>query len=155
MNPLTGAVNNSQFYTTETENYLLGVGYKACLTEADCDYDVTTAEGFEDYNVVAKSCGVHLKENFLSGGYDCELYQINRVEKVAEDGAVETLDVAILTYGDVWTGGFANFSCPQKPTYDFEELTEDESLLGTTLFVKQIGYAPFALSNLTDWECTV
>ena len=101
--------------------------------------------------MIAKSCGVHLKkENLLSGGFDCELYQINRVE--AKDGG-STLDVAVLTYGSMWTGGFRNFTCPNKPTYDLDDLMEDPNGQGTTLMVLQSGYGSGV--NLTDWECIV
>jgi len=148
----TGGVENEEYHNIAVESYLLGVGYKACLSDSMCGYDVTESGGaYEDYDLVAKSCGVHLKENLLSGGYDCEVYQISRLSQ----GGEAMIDVAVLVYGDVWQGGFANFNCPELVSFDVDDLMEDDSMLGATRMVRQLGYGSYAMTNLTDWECTV
>lgn len=150
ISPKTGGVDNPEFFTLydPNEHYFHRVEYKTCLAEEDCTYDVTTSEGFEDYEVVASSCGAHLEQGVVNDWYSCELYQVSRLQK--KDSPGETIDVAVLTYSS-FEGGFANFACPNKPTYDLEEVNEDPLAQGTTRFVLQSG----GVSDTSEWECLV
>lgn len=149
INPKSASISD-WYYESGAENLLLGDGYKACLTEADCSYDVTTSEGYEGFEVLGKSCGVLLLEDVLSESYDCEVYQVTRVEGMVNE-TMTTLDVVVMTYGPSYTGSFGNFSCPTKATFDAEDLAADPNGQGTTRFVLQSN----ATLDLADWECKV
>jgi hypothetical protein len=153
VDPKEGSVNNEDYFTDifyPEESYVLRLDYKSCLVAPDCSYDVTTSEGYEDYEVVASSCGAHLKEDLLNAYFSCELYQVNKVQK--KDGTGDPLDVVILTYTSYY-GGYGNFSCPGKPTYDLEEFVADPVAEGTARFVLQSSYGEGV--NSSDWECLV
>jgi len=165
VDPLTGSVNNPSYYGMSStgdpwEPYLLDVKMRTCSSPAEdqCTYDVTTNEKFKDFEVVATACGAHLKEYLLQQEYGsyrnvCELYQISRIEKCGADDTCELHDVAVLTYGHTFEG-YNNYRCAKRPTFDVEELEADPDAVGSTLLVRQVGFAPTPAPMVRDWECT-
>jgi len=154
VNPMTGGVDNPTYFTDSydpEESYVLRLDKKVCLLESDCTYDVTTSDSFADYELMESSCGAHLKRDLMSEYYSCELYQVNQIKNKG-DGTEEL--VVILTYSH-FTGGYNNFSCSDKPTYDMDEFLSDPIAEGTARFVLQSGYDTNTNSTFMDWECLV
>ena len=86
--------------------------------------------------------------SFREDEFSCELYQTNLVEDANGNDEV----VVVLTYL-TYTGGYDNFRCPEKPTFDLDQLKGDPDADGMTLFVLQNGLPE--TSDPTTWDCLV
>lgn len=151
VDPVAGGVNNSRWFS----NLDLGEVYHyvfeqmQCLSGPACEYDVTESGILPGYKVAAKGCGAHLKTDITNDDmYWCELYQSNLMYNEITNS---TELVVVLTYQS-YSGGYNNYTCPQRVTYNVSDLEADDDAEGAALFVHQNSYTTDVYDS-SNWDC--
>jgi len=148
LNANTGIIEGDWLRKVEPFAYALKIEQKKCFSANQCPYNVVEQTGFYDnYNIVAQSCGSHLKNDATSGLKNCELFQINLLE---EKTTKEQLVVNVMSYSG-GVEGYDAVECPSEPTFDYDTLQTDINMDGILLFVKQCSGENCTKTD--DWEC--
>lgn len=135
-------------WTIEFPTYIYRFRQKQCYPMDQCTEDITRdndrndTDKFLDWRVLAKACGVHLKDDQLTeDAYTCEQYQVNLIRR----GSKKLL-VVVLSYR-FFSGGFDNFECPRSgPSFLASNIENPYD--GSARFVLQIPLRMMTLLNL-------
>jgi hypothetical protein len=142
-------------WTIEFPAYIYRFRQKMCLPAAMCTEDITTDNDPKDtvqyrgWEVLAKACGVHLKDDQLTEDtYTCEQYQVNLIRSPRNG---RQLLVVVLSY-HFFSGGWSNYVCPSRPSFLAENIADPGD--GSTRFVLQLPFdEPGTFDNPCTWDC--
>lgn len=117
-NPKQKTVTGNFFEKIEFPAYIYRFRQKKCLSAKKCQNDITKDSdpldqyNFDGWEVLAKACGVHLKDDQLTENtYTCEQYQVNLIRR-----RNKTLLVVVLSY-HFFQDGWDNYECPEFPSF--------------------------------------
>jgi hypothetical protein len=141
-------------WTIEIPAYIYRFRQKKCLPMNKCtenitqDHDPTDRDKFRTWEVRAKACGVHLKDDQLTNNtYTCEQYQVNLIRN--RQG--RQLLVVVLSY-HFFEGGFDNFECPSRPSFLAANIANPGD--GSARFVLQLPFDDPTNATQFDDPCT-